>query len=70
MLDQTEVKKKKDNRGENINNINQQMLNRLIIILPPIELQNKFAKIVEQIDKQKFVSAKMLEIIGKLSNLW
>ncbi len=40
------------------------------IIVPPIELQNKFAKIVEQIDKQKFVSEKMLEIIGKLSNLW
>ncbi len=40
------------------------------IIVPPIELQNKFAKIVEQIDKQKFVSAKILEIIGKLSNLW
>ena len=38
--------------------------------VPPIELQNKFAQIVEQIDKQKFVSAKILEIIGKLSNLW
>ena len=51
-------------------NINLQILSKLDVINPPIELQNKFDKIVEQIDKQKFVSAKMLEIIGKLSNLW
>ena len=30
-------------------------LENLELIIPPIELQNKFAKIVEQIDKQKFV---------------
>ena len=35
------------------------------IILPPIELQNKFAKIVEQIDKQKFVCAKIARLLGK-----
>ena len=51
-------------------NINAQELKNIEIYIPPIELQNKFAKIVEQIDKQKFVSEKMLEIIGKLSNLW
>lgn len=51
-------------------NINLQILSKLDVINPPIELQNKFAQIVEQIDKQKFVSEKMLEIIGKLSNLW
>ena len=45
---------KKDSRGANINNINQQMLSNLKIILPPIELQNKFADFVKQIDKQKF----------------
>ena len=47
---------KKDSRGANINNINQQMLSNLKIILPPIELQNKFADFVKQIDKQKFES--------------
>jgi type I restriction enzyme S subunit len=51
-------------------NINLQILSELDVIVPPIELQNKFAQIVEQIDKQKFVSVKILEIIGKLSNLW
>ena len=45
---------KKDSRGANINNINQRMLSNLKIILPPIELQNQFAEIVKQIDKQKF----------------
>lgn len=32
---------------------------------PPIELQNKFANIVEQIDKQKFVNANLLQLLGK-----
>ena len=36
---------------------------------PPIELQNKFAQIVEQIDKQKFVIENLCQIIGKMSNL-
>ena len=60
---------KKNNRGANINNINQQMLSRLIIPIPPIELQNKFAQIVEQIDKQKFVNMNLSQIIGKMSIL-
>ena len=56
---------KKDSRGANINNINQQMLSNLKIILPPIELQNQFAEIVKQIDKQKFESVIELREIQK-----
>ena len=44
---------KKDSRGANINNLNQQMLSNLNIILPPIELQNEFADFVNQVDKLK-----------------
>ena len=40
------------------------------VILPPIDLQNKFADIVKQIDKQKFVIENSLENIGKLVDLW
>ena len=36
------------------------------IIVPPIELQNKFAEFVKQIDKQKFELQKSLEEIQKL----
>lgn len=54
---------KKDSRGANINNINQQMLSNLKIILPPIELQNQFADFVKQIDKQKFESENELKKI-------
>ena len=32
------------------------MLSNLKIIIPPIELQNKFADFVKQVDKQKFES--------------
>ena len=35
----------------------------LIIQIPPIELQNQFAEIVKQIDKQKFVIEQQIKII-------
>ena len=38
----------------------------LKIILPPIELQNQFADIVRQIDKQKFEIQKSLEEMQNL----
>ncbi len=44
---------KKDSRGANINNINQQILSNLNIIIPPINLQNDFVSVVEQIENQK-----------------
>ncbi|WP_346880459.1 restriction endonuclease subunit S [Clostridium sp. UBA3061] len=44
---------KKDSRGANINNLNQQMLSSLKVIVPPLPLQNKFAAQVEKIEQQK-----------------
>ena len=38
---------------------------KVIVPVPPIELQNKFAQIVEQIDKQKFVNLKIFQLLGK-----
>ena len=35
------------------------------IPVPPLELQSKFAQIVEQIDKQKFVNRKIFQLLGK-----
>lgn len=46
-------------------NINLKVLNNLDLIVPPIELQNEFSKIVEQIDKQKFVNANLLQLLVK-----
>lgn len=40
-------------RGANIQNINQQILSNLKLQIPPIHLQNQFATIIEQIEKQK-----------------
>lgn len=40
-----------------------------MIPVPPIELQNKFAQIVEQIDKQKFVGTKIARLLGKITVL-
>lgn len=56
----------KSNFASNATNTAKQALNmerirKLSVMLPPIDLQNKFALIVEQIDKQKFEIQKSLE---------
>lgn len=49
-------------------NINLQILSELDVIVPPIELQNKFAQIVEQIDKQKFEFEKSLKHLEEMKS--
>ena len=44
-----------DGRGANIQNINQRTLSSLRVPLPPLPLQTRFAEIVQQIDKGRFV---------------
>lgn len=53
---------KKDSRGANINNLNQQMLSSLNIILPPIKLQNEFEHFITSIEKLKFEIYQNLKI--------
>ena len=50
----------------NIPKVNKEQLGGFNFPLPPIELQNKFADIVKQIDKQKFEIQKSLEEMEKL----
>ena len=57
-------------RGVRQANISNKDIENLVIPIPPIDLQNKFADIVKQIDKQKFVIENSLENIGKLVDLW
>jgi len=45
--------------------ITQKPLEEYNYIIPPIEEQLKFSKIVEQIDKQKFVNANLLQLLVK-----
>ena len=53
-------------KGGNQPNLNLDMIKNFEIILPPIELQNNFAEIVEQIDKQKFEFEKSLKKLEEL----
>lgn len=53
-------------KGGNQPNLNLNMIQNFEILLPPIELQNKFAKIVEQIDKQKFEFENSLKKLEEL----
>ena len=46
--------------------LNLKIIGNYKVMIPPIELQNKFAKIVEQIDKQKFEFEKSLKKLEKL----
>lgn len=52
--------------AKSMSNISKEKLMNLKIILPPIELQNQFADIVRQIDKQKFEIQKSLEEMQNL----
>ena len=42
------------------------MIKKLDIMTPPIELQNKFAAIVEQIDKSKYILQKQIDALQEL----
>ena len=50
-------------------NISSKQVENFEINMPPIELQNKFTKLVEQIDKQKFVVMKILSYVSKIRYL-
>jgi len=54
--------------AKSMSNISKENLMNLKIILPPIELQNQFAQIVEQIDKQKFEFEKSLKKLEELQS--
>ena len=49
------IRMKMIGRGANIQNLNQQILRKLVIPIPPIELQNQSADFVHQVDKSKFI---------------
>ena len=53
-------------KGVGVPNLHLGEIQKVKIIVPPIELQNKFADIVKQIDKQKFEIQKNLEEMQKL----
>lgn len=52
--------------GATVKNLNSDLVKSTYIKIPPIELQNKFAQIVEQIDKQKFEFEKSLKKLEEL----
>ena len=52
-------------RGATFKEISKEIVENIKIKVPPIVLQNKFAQIVEQIDKQKFVNLKIFQLLGK-----
>lgn len=54
-------------RGGNQPNLNLEIIKNFEIIVPPIELQNKFAKIVEKVETQK---QKNEQVIEQMDNLF
>lgn len=55
-LFRNKIKSISNGSAKSMSNISKENLMNIEIILPPIELQNQFADIVKQIDKQKFES--------------
>ena len=62
------IRMKMIGRGANIQNLNQQILRKLVIPIPPIELQNQFADFVHQVDKSKVAVQKALDETQLLFN--
>ena len=58
--------KRKNVSGSSYGALTIEKFKTMEIIYPPIELQNKFAKFVKQVDKQKFVLTKMTSFIPKI----
>lgn len=52
--------------GAKMPRVSMDMFRKFNLIIPPIELQNKFTEVVKQIDKQKFEIQKSLEETQKL----
>lgn len=59
---------KNDGHGCNIKSLNQTILGNITVIVPPIELQNKFAKIVEKVEAQKQKNELVIEQMDNLFN--
>ena len=59
----------KHNKAVTIPSLTKTDLLNIDIPVPPIELQNKFAELVEQIDKQKFIVMKILSHVSKIQYL-
>ena len=55
-------------RGASIQNLNQKILSTVRIPLPPIELQNEYATLVNQIDKSKLVIKKTIAELEELKS--
>ena len=60
------MRKKMMGRGANIQNLNQQILASLDIPIPPLELQNRFAAFVAEVDKSKLAVKQSLEKLETL----
>lgn len=60
------AREKMKGKGANIQNLNQQILNNVDIPIPPLELQNKFAAFVQQIDKLKIVVKQQITDLQEL----
>ena len=59
---------KNDGHGCNIKSLNQTILGNIPIIVPPIDEQYKFAKIVEKVEDQKQKNEQTIEQMNKLFN--
>ena len=51
-----------------VNQITQNMLSKIYLPLPPIDLQNKYEKFAVQIDKSKFIVQQQIEQLNNLLN--
>ena len=67
--EETKEQFKKSLKGVGVPNLHLGEIKKAKIIVPPLPIQNQFAKIVKQIDKQKFESMIQLKMMEKIYNI-
>lgn len=61
LLKQDSVRRRLFGRGANVQNLNQKLLSKIDVPLPPLELQQEFADYAASVDKSKFAVQKALD---------
>ena len=61
LLKQDSVRRRLFGRGANVQNLNQKLLSKIDVPLPPLELQQEFADFAASVDKSKFAVQKALD---------
>ena len=69
LLKQDSVRRQLFGRGANVQNLNQKLLGKIDVPLPPLDLQQEFADFAASVDKSKFAIQKALDELNATTKI-